>query len=118
MLRHSDDIWNQSDLMRADCFIRWAFRKLTKSTVLPPAVARLQQQRGSPSTRSYVGSVTTLSNLLRMLYSRAGEYPNKLSMLHAEAFSPNTPEAPECHGRAACTKLPSGPCAGLLVEYS
>src|SRR3954471_24709605 len=44
---------------------------------LPPAVA-LQQQRGSPSTRSYVGSVTTLSNLLRMLYSRAGEYPPKL----------------------------------------
>ncbi len=38
---------------------------------LPPAVA-LQQQRGSPSTRSSVGSVTTLSNLIRMLYSRAG----------------------------------------------
>ncbi|HEY5391446.1 MAG TPA: excinuclease ABC subunit A, partial [Hanamia sp.] len=36
---------------------------------LPPAVA-LQQQRGSASTRSSVGSVTTLSNLLRMLYSR------------------------------------------------
>ena len=34
---------------------------------LPPAVA-LQQQRGSPTTRSSVGSVTTLSNLLRMLY--------------------------------------------------
>ena len=66
---------------------------------LPPAVA-LQQQRGSPSTRSYVGSVTTLSNLLRMLYSRAGEYPRNLPMLHAEAFSPNTPEGacPECHG--------------------
>ncbi len=41
---------------------------------LPPAVA-LQQQRGSPTTRSSVGSVTTLSNLLRMLYSRAGDYP-------------------------------------------
>jgi excinuclease ABC subunit A len=66
---------------------------------LPPAVA-LQQQRGSPSTRSYVGSVTTLSNLLRMLYSRAGEYPSKQPLLHAEAFSPNTPEGacPECHG--------------------
>jgi excinuclease ABC subunit A len=36
---------------------------------LPPAVA-LQQQRGSPTTRFSVGSVTTLSNLLRMLYSR------------------------------------------------
>ena len=37
---------------------------------LPPAVA-LQQQRGSPTTRSSVGSVTTISNSLRMLYSRA-----------------------------------------------
>ena len=37
---------------------------------LPPAVA-LQQQRGSPTTRSSVGSVTTLSNLLRMLYRMA-----------------------------------------------
>jgi excinuclease ABC subunit A len=66
---------------------------------LPPAVA-LQQQRGSPSTRSYVGSVTTLSNLVRMLYSRAGKYPAKQPLLHAEAFSPNTPEGacPECHG--------------------
>ena len=41
---------------------------------LPPAVA-LQQQRGTPSARSSVGSVTTLSSLLRMLYSRAGSYP-------------------------------------------
>src|ERR1700722_8912615 len=49
---------------------------------LPPAVA-LQQQRGSPTTRSSVGSVTTLSNLLRMLYSRAGDYPRKQSLLSA-----------------------------------
>ena len=66
---------------------------------LPPAVA-LQQQRGSPTTRSSVGSVTTLSNLLRMLYSRAGTYPSHQAELHAEAFSTNTPEGacPECHG--------------------
>ena len=66
---------------------------------LPPAVA-LQQQRGSPTTRSSVGSVTTLSNLLRMLYSRAGDYPRKQSLLYAESFSPNTPEGacPNCHG--------------------
>lgn len=66
---------------------------------LPPAVA-LQQQRGTPTTRSSVGSVTTLSNLLRMLYSRAGDYPAKQPLLHAEAFSPNTPEGAcsECHG--------------------
>jgi excinuclease ABC subunit A len=66
---------------------------------LPPAVA-LQQQRGSPTTRSSVGSVTTLSNLLRMLYSRAGDYPRGQEHLDAEAFSPNTPAGacPRCHG--------------------
>jgi excinuclease ABC subunit A len=66
---------------------------------LPPAVA-LQQQRGSPTTRSSVGSVTTLSNLLRMLYSRAGTYPRSQPHLDAEAFSTNTPEGacPNCHG--------------------
>jgi excinuclease ABC subunit A len=66
---------------------------------LPPAVA-LQQQRGVASTRSTVGSVTTLSNLLRMLYSRAGTYPRGAPMLHAEDFSPNTPQGacPQCHG--------------------
>jgi len=66
---------------------------------LPPAVA-LQQQRGTPTTRSSVGSVTTLSNLLRMLYSRAGHYPAGQAHLEAEAFSPNTPEGacPRCYG--------------------
>ena len=66
---------------------------------LPPAVA-LQQQRGAPTTRSSVGSVTTLSNLLRMLYSRAGDYPRGQPHLEAEAFSPNTPAGacPNCHG--------------------
>ncbi len=66
---------------------------------LPPAVA-LQQQRGSPTTRSSVGSVTTLSNLLRMLYSRAGDYPRGRPMLYAENFSANRPEGacPKCHG--------------------
>jgi excinuclease ABC subunit A len=66
---------------------------------LPPAVA-LQQQRGSPTSRSSVGSVTTLSNLMRMLYSRAGRYPRGQAELHAEDFSPNTPTGacPTCHG--------------------
>jgi excinuclease ABC subunit A len=66
---------------------------------LPPAVA-LQQQRGNPSTRSSVGSVTTIANLLRMLYSRAGNYPPRQPMLYAEDFSPNTPQGacPACLG--------------------
>lgn len=66
---------------------------------LPPAVA-LQQHRGAPTTRSSVGSVTTLSNLLRMLYSRAGTYPPGAPELHGEEFSTNSPEGacPKCHG--------------------
>src|ERR1700742_1536921 len=66
---------------------------------LPPAVA-LQQQRGGASTRSSVGSVTTISNLLRMLYSRAGIYPPGMKILYAEDFSPNTAQGacPRCHG--------------------
>jgi excinuclease ABC subunit A len=66
---------------------------------LPPAVA-LQQQRGTPSTRSSVASVTTLGSLVRMLYSRVGEYPAGQGILYAEDFSPNTPQGacPTCHG--------------------
>ncbi|WP_429253045.1 excinuclease ABC subunit A [Paraburkholderia sp. GAS333] len=66
---------------------------------LPPAVA-LQQQRGTPGARSSVGSVTTLSSLVRMLYSRTGDYPPKQPMLFAEDFSPNTVQGacPVCHG--------------------
>ncbi|MET3961761.1 excinuclease ABC subunit A [Marmoricola sp. OAE513] len=68
-------------------------------TGLPPAVA-LQQRRGAPTSRSSVGTITTLSNLLRMLYSRAGTYPRGAPRLEAEDFSPNTPAGacPTCHG--------------------
>ncbi len=66
---------------------------------LPPAVA-LQQARGAPSARSSVGSVTTISNSLRMLYSRAGSYPPGQDIIYADGFSPNTPAGacPTCHG--------------------
>ena len=66
---------------------------------LPPAVS-LQQQRGTPNARSSVGTVTTLSSMLRMLYSRAGSYPPRQPMLFAEDFSANTPQGacPACHG--------------------
>jgi excinuclease ABC subunit A len=80
-------------------FHQMAIPEVDEIDGLPPAVA-LQQQRGSPTTRSSVGSVTTISNLLRMLYSRAGTYPAKQTMLAAEAFSANTPAGacPTCHG--------------------
>ncbi len=74
--------------------------KVDDITGLPPAVA-LQQRRGSATSRSTVGTVTTLSNLLRMLFSRAGTYPpGALERLDSDAFSPNTAvgACPECHG--------------------
>ncbi|WP_332719224.1 excinuclease ABC subunit UvrA [Pelagibacterium mangrovi] len=66
---------------------------------LPPAIA-LKQQRGASNARSSVGSVTTLSSLVRMMYSRSGAYPADQPMLYAEDFSPNTPQGacPTCHG--------------------
>ncbi len=44
--------------------------------------------------------MTTLANLLRMLYSRAGDYPAGQPLLYAESFSSNTAEGacPRCHG--------------------
>src|SRR5690349_25165196 len=64
--------------------------KVDDITGLPPAVA-LQQRRGSATSRSTVGTVTTLSNLLRMLYSRAGTFPKGFTeRLDSDSFSPNT----------------------------
>ncbi|MDV3125971.1 excinuclease ABC subunit UvrA [Mycobacterium sp. 21AC1] len=74
---------------------------------MPPAVA-LQQQRGGGGARSSVGSVTTLSSLVRMLYSRAGNYPADQAMLFAEDFSPNTVQGacPTCHGIGRVYEVP------------
>ncbi|GAA2804627.1 excinuclease ABC subunit UvrA [Mycolicibacterium pallens] len=74
--------------------------KVDDITGLPPAVA-LQQRRGTATSRSTVGTVTTLSNLLRMLLSRAGTYPpGATERLDSDAFSPNTTigACPQCHG--------------------
>ncbi|MFH9657416.1 ATP-binding cassette domain-containing protein [Streptomyces sp. NPDC017248] len=68
-------------------------------TGLPPAVS-LQQRRSAPTSRSSVGTVTQLSNSLRMLFSRAGTYPPGAARLDSDAFSPNTAAGacPACHG--------------------
>ncbi|MEU4076969.1 ABC transporter [Streptomyces venezuelae] len=68
-------------------------------TGLPPAVS-LEQRRSSPNARSSVGTVTTLSNSLRMLFSRAGRYPEGAERLDSDAFSPNTAvgACPSCQG--------------------
>ncbi|MEU8777223.1 excinuclease ABC subunit UvrA [Streptomyces sp. NPDC048606] len=68
-------------------------------TGLPPAVS-LEQRRSAPGSRSSVGTVTLLSNSLRMLFSRAGSYPPGAPLLDSDAFSPNTAAGacPSCHG--------------------
>src|SRR4051812_22687334 len=73
--------------------------KVAEITGLPPAVS-LQQRRAAPTSRSSVGTVTNLSNSLRMLFSRAGSYPPGAQRLDSDAFSPNTAAGacPECHG--------------------
>ncbi|GGU58144.1 ATP-binding cassette domain-containing protein [Streptomyces lavendofoliae] len=73
--------------------------KVGEVTGLPPAVS-LEQRRSSPGSRSSVGTVTTLSNSLRMLFSRAGDHPEGAGRLDSDAFSPNTAAGacPECHG--------------------
>lgn len=73
--------------------------KVGEITGLPPAVS-LQQRRAAPTSRSSVGTVTNLSNSLRMLFSRAGKYPPGAERLDSDAFSPNTAAGacPRCHG--------------------
>ncbi|MEU0238401.1 excinuclease ABC subunit UvrA [Nocardiopsis sp. NPDC006198] len=68
-------------------------------TGMPPAVA-LAQPRTAPSVRSTVGTLTTVSNTLRMLFSRAGTYPPGADRLDSDSFSPNTVAGacPVCHG--------------------
>jgi excinuclease ABC subunit A len=66
---------------------------------LPPAIA-LQQARGATSSRSTLGTLSSLSDVLRLLYSRAGTYPDDADHLPASAFSPNTAvgACPTCQG--------------------
>ncbi|MFI9611703.1 ATP-binding cassette domain-containing protein [Streptomyces sp. NPDC052023] len=73
--------------------------KVAEITGLPPAIS-LEQRRSAPTSRSSVGTVTNLSNSLRMLFSRAGDYPPGAERLDSDAFSPNTAAGacPRCHG--------------------
>ncbi|MFF5970591.1 ATP-binding cassette domain-containing protein [Streptomyces sp. NPDC012769] len=73
--------------------------KVGEISGLPPAVS-LEQRRAAPNARSSVGTVTTLSNSLRMLFSRAGNHPPGAERLDSDAFSPNTAAGacPSCHG--------------------
>lgn len=63
---------------------------------LPPTVA-LQQSTTGGGARSTVGTVSAMSNTIRLLFSRAGDNPEGL---YSDSFSPNTPQGmcPECDG--------------------
>ncbi|MBS3180536.1 excinuclease ABC subunit UvrA [Pseudoclavibacter sp. Marseille-Q4354] len=87
---------------------------------LPPAVA-LPQQRGGGSARSTVGSTSTIANVVRMLFSRVGEYPAGAPMLLAEDFSANTVQGacPNCHGLGRVYEVPESlmvPDASLSIR--
>ena len=74
---------------------------------LSPTVA-LQQQTTAPGARSTVGTISSTSNIVRLLYSRCGDYSRladgdasgPITRLNSDSFSPNTAEGmcPECRG--------------------
>ena len=71
---------------------------------LPPTVA-LQQGAQAGGARSTVGTASNLSNTIRLLYSRCGDYPAEVRERHggrldSDSFSPNTTAGmcPECQG--------------------
>ncbi|MFJ3639346.1 ABC transporter [Streptomyces sp. NPDC090108] len=95
-------------------------------TGLPPAVA-LRQQHSGGSTRSTVGTVSRVSNVLRMLYSRAGTYPagrtpedlagtfpRDAAPLDSDSFSPNTAvgACPTCSGLGRLHTVDDGKLVG------
>jgi excinuclease ABC subunit A len=71
---------------------------------LPPAVA-LGQRRSVPSSRTTVGTLSRISNSLRMLMSRAGD--NNPERLDSDAFSPNTVvgACPVCQGQGVIHEI-------------
>ena len=71
---------------------------------LPPTVA-LQQGAQAGGARSTVGTASNLSNTIRLLYSRCGDYAAGVRERHggrldSDSFSPNTTAGmcPECQG--------------------
>lgn len=70
-------------------FTRWRRRRSTRSKDFR---RRSRCNSSAARRRPARRSVTTLSDLLRMLYSRAGDYPRGQPLLYGESFSPNTPE--------------------------
>ncbi|HAJ53010.1 MAG TPA: excinuclease ABC subunit A, partial [Corynebacterium variabile] len=77
--------------------------KVARIEGLPPTVA-LEQNRAGGGARSTVGTFSTVSNSVRLLYSRCGYYPaelrDRVGRLDSDHFSPNTAAGmcPTCQG--------------------
>ena len=77
--------------------------KVARIEGLPPTVA-LEQNRTGGGARSTVGTFSTVSNSVRLLYSRCGDYPaelrDRVGRLDSDHFSPNTAAGmcPTCQG--------------------
>lgn len=65
--------------------------QVDRITGLPAAIA-VKQLVTTPPEHSSVGTLSQVSDLLRVLFSRIGSYPEGQTRLLASAFSPNTVE--------------------------
>ena len=98
--------------------------KVARVEGLPPSVA-LEQARSASGARSTVGTFSTVSNSVRLLFSRCGEYPDALvdrvGRLGSDHFSPNTAAGmcPTCQGTGtvhAPTEASMVPDASLSID--
>lgn len=91
---------------------------------LPPTVA-LEQSRSGGGARSTVGTFSTVSNSVRLLFSRSGTYPQglreRVGRLDSDRFSPNTASGmcPTCQGTGtvhAPTEASMVPDASVSID--
>ncbi|WP_350269268.1 ABC transporter [Brevibacterium sp. CBA3109] len=80
--------------------------QVDRITGLPAAIA-VKQLVSTPPENSSVGTLSQVSDLLRVLFSRFGDYPTGQGRLLASAFSPNTVEGacPTCAAKGSIHDL-------------
>ncbi|SJM55730.1 ATP-binding cassette domain-containing protein [Gulosibacter sp. 10] len=80
--------------------------EVDRITGLPAAIA-VKQLVSSPPEHSSVGTLSQVADLLRVLFSRIGEYPPGQGHLLASAFSPNTVEGacPACAAKGSIHEI-------------
>ncbi|MCI4011492.1 ATP-binding cassette domain-containing protein [Brevibacterium sp. ZH18] len=80
--------------------------QVDRITGLPAAIA-VKQLVTTPPENSNVGTLSQVSDLLRVLFSRFGDYPTGQGRLLASAFSPNTVEGacPTCAAKGSIHEI-------------